>query len=353
MLSSSACLQLLEIAVPNADVDLHGLADAVLTVRAAAAGLDSDATQKLAQAEQLLQQKLEERLDEALKSLDPKNLWVTFLRMYRLVKRCRQLGFSVPAYTKAVQMMKDLSLSDDPVLNVFKRPLADPSALQHFQRLLDVCRCPNFFNLPRLIVERVLQVHHECTRAEYLLRRSQLVAECETGGLVQQINVKSQDVSWDAFLGSTVMPLEPKYNEFYAFHGTSPSTAEIITDTDFKIKREDLEADHGYTFGRGVYLSEYVTHAQLFAQHICKPLDDGRCAILVCRIFCGRIQEAGQWPQTSVEHTRKTEFESRLKDGTYHSTMGAEWPSNYELREFVLADDDQVLPEFIVICRAG
>jgi len=342
---------MLEIAVANADVDVHGLAEAVIACRGVGAGLDSVALSKLTQAEQRLQQLLQVRLQEAVEALDPKNMWVTFLRMYRLYKQARTLGFSVPACSMAANKMQELLLSDDPDLNVLKLPRIDPSAIQHFQRLIDLCTLDtgNIWDLPKLTVERVIEVYHECTRAEYLLRRSQLVAECEKGGPVKQIPVKSQQLDWGPFLSGSHKPVEAKYNEFFAFHGTSPQIAEVITDTDFKIKRR---ADHGYTFGRGVYLSEYVTHAQFFSQCVCGGLDDNRCAILVCRVFCGRIQEAGEWKHTAIDHNRKAEFEHNLKDGTYHSTMGAEWPGNYKLREFVLADDDQVLPEFILICRS-
>lgn len=350
-LSTTLAIQLLEVAVSNADVDVHGLAEAVLLCRAHTATLDPMAMQKLMQAEPRLRELLATRLEEAVGALDPKNLWVTFLRMYRLVKQCSSLGYDIPAYTKAREMMQMLMLSDDPVLNVFKLPRMDASVLQHFQALFDLCRAPDFCDLPRLLVERVIEVYHECTRAEYLLRRSQLVSECDNGGAVNQISVKSQQVSWDAFLGSSHKPLEPKYNEFYAFHGTSPAIAEVITDTDFKVKRKNLPADHGYTFGRGVYLSEYATHAQFFAQYVCGGLAHDRCAILVCRVFAGRIQDAGAWAHTSKTHDKAHEFEQGLKNGAYHSTMGAEWPENPELREFILADDDQVLPEFIVICK--
>lgn len=352
MLSMASCIQLLEIAMANADVDVHGLAEAVITCRSAAAGFDPIGVQKLMTAEQRLSGMLENRLGLALESLDCKNLWVTFLRMYRLLKQCRVLGYDGPSTLKAHDKMAELSLSDDPVLNVFKLPRVDAHALQHFQRLFDVCTCPGAFNLPRLQVERVIEVYHECTRAEYLLRRSELVAKCEAGGPVKQMSVKSQDpsINWNEFLGCSHKPLETKYNEFFAFHGTSPSIAEVITDTDFKINRE---AVHGYTFGRGVYLSEYVTHAQFFASSVMGGMEDNRCAILVCRCFAGRVQEAGQWPKTAQRHTQADQFEQRLKDGTFHSTMGAEWPDHYEMREFILADDDQVLPEFIVICRMG
>merc|ERR1712224_49510 len=109
----------------------------------------------------------------------------------------------------------------------------------------------------------------------------------------EQIKVKSQELQWDHIMGQGLKPPEAKYNEFYAFHGTSPSVAQIITETDFKIKRSP---DHGYTFGRGIYLAEYVTHAQFFASSLCGGFGDGeRCAIVVCRAFCGRVQDAGKW----------------------------------------------------------
>merc|ERR1719379_1546926 len=111
------------------------------------------------------------------------------------MKQCTMLKFDLAAYQKAQQKMKDLALSDDPELDVFKRLRVEPAVIRQFQNLFDTCRCATFFSgqCPRLIVERVIEVHHECTRAEYLLRRSQLVADCDSGQ-VKQIGVKSQEV---------------------------------------------------------------------------------------------------------------------------------------------------------------
>jgi len=341
----------------NADVDVYGLTEAVMICKAEDSASAPDYLLK--QAEASLKGLLEDRLEDAIAKLDPKNLWVTFLRMHRFMKYCRMVGYQneIVAFAKAREKMKELELSDDPDLDVIKIPrVAEPSVIQHFQKLFDVCTI-DFMQLSKLTVERVIEVQHECTRAEYLLRRSQLVSDCESGEAVKQISVKSQQVDWTqpGIWRGPRKPPEAKYNEFYAFHGTSPSIAEVITDTDFKI---NSQAVHGFTFGRGVYVSEYVTHAQFFSERVCGGLDGNRCAILVCRVFCGRIQDAGEWPNTAQRHEDAAKFEKNLESGRYHSTMGAEWPPSftcpqgYKLREFILDNDDQVLPEFIVICSS-
>lgn len=224
---------------------------------------------------------------------------------------------------------------------VWRKDLVD-----HFQALFDATRVTYFQRLPRLLVDKVVEVAHEQTRAEYLLLRAQLVGSMHT--LPTRVPVRSQAVDWATALGRETC--EAAYNEFYLFHGTKPSVAEKITSTDFLIKPV---VDHGCTFGQGVYLAESVTHAQFFASQVCSGLHTlkGACVILVCRALCGRIQDAGQWHATARTHPDAATFEANVAKGTFHSTMGAEWPSNPELREFVLPDDDQVLPEFMVFCH--
>eukprot|EP00747_Dinoflagellata_sp_TGD_P194529 gnl/TRDRNA2_/TRDRNA2_62047_c0_seq1.p1 gnl/TRDRNA2_/TRDRNA2_62047_c0~~gnl/TRDRNA2_/TRDRNA2_62047_c0_seq1.p1 ORF type:complete len:529 (+),score=73.64 gnl/TRDRNA2_/TRDRNA2_62047_c0_seq1:188-1774(+) len=342
-------LQALKVAVANADVDIHGLADAVASCRVVAQNIGEAGAQQLSKAEEKLTQLMTRQLLHASATLDPKNLWVTWTRLFRLMQKCQQLHLNIPELVQIRERVHQLTLSDDLHIDVVKMPRLEECVVEHFQQLFDLARC-EFMGLDRLIVERVVEVQHECTRAEYLLRREELVKDCDRNKC-EQVRVKSQDLQWSRIMGKCLRPPEAKYNEFYLFHGTSPSAAQLITETDFKIKRSP---DHGYTFGRGVYLAEYVTHAQFFSSYVCGgfgPGDGKRCAILVCRAFCGRVQDAGRWQHTARAHTRKAEFEKALDEGKHHSTMGWEWPRNPELREFVLADDDQVLPEFIVICK--
>lgn len=188
-------------------------------------------------------------------------------------------------------------------------------------------------------------------RLEYFYRRRELVRDCDEGPSFDKISVPSQKLPWKDILGFDDEPVNPKYNEFYLFHGTSERVADAITDKDFYISQGKPE--NGDTFGNGVYMAEYVSHAHFFAEMM-QERDGGDTSIatiLVCRAFCGRINDVGNTAETSERHERAGEFEAALKSRKYHSTMGREWPSNYNVQEWVVADDDQVLPEFIVYCK--
>ena len=52
-------------------------------------------------------------------------------------------------------------------------------------------------------------------------------------------------------------------------------------------------------------------------------------------------------PNTAREHPRVHELEENVRNGSFHSTSGKECPMAPDLREFVMPDDDQVLPEFL------
>lgn len=240
-------------------------------------------------------------------------------------------------------------------MDLEKVPLTDPNVIRVFQQLFDSCRNEKMAAMvpcPPLVVEEVFMVSHEQTRAEYLLRRSALVRDCDEGDEYERIRVPSQQVSLKDVLGLTEEPVDANYNEFYLFHGTSAHVAELITDTDFLIK---TAADNGWTFGRGVYAAEWVTHAQMFAM-MGDNFQSDVCTVLVCRAFAGRCQDAGHWPNTAepCEDPPVADLEASIADGTFMSTTGSEWPNlDYEVHDFILPDDDQILPEFIVHCRIG
>jgi hypothetical protein len=202
-----------------------------------------------------------------------------------------------------------------------------------------------------LTVDRVVQVKHEQTRAEYLLRRVRLLKDFRKNPgplLINSLEVESSKVrGWAPYVGAE--PGENEGNEVYLFHGTSRSLAEKITDTDFLI---DVQAAHARTFGEGIYLAEYVNHAQFFSnlasesfEELCTPV------INVCRAFCGRLQVVEEVHEHTTEtHWRADKLEENLFNEVFHSTMACEWPAAPNLREFVFLDDDQVLPEFLVYC---
>lgn len=305
------------------------------------------------EAEDQLRDTLDEELAIRTAALSPKNLWGTWLELYNIMRLVDDLGWEdeLPNYEAACQQAEALGLSYDDQMDLDKVEVTDPRAFDTMQQLFDSCRCEELNSvgvpLPRLVVQEIWHVQHEQTKAEYLLKRQELMAECDAYP-IQQYSVPSQRVNMSSINGG--FPLASQYNEFYLFHGTNDEVAEKITDSDFLIK---TAADNGWTFGQGVYAAEFVNHAQMFAM-MGNGFEGDEVTILVCRAFCGRIQDAGAWPNTGQPTLNVSDLEANISSGAYMSTTGSEWPqTNYRVHDFILPDDDQILPEFIVKCTFG
>jgi hypothetical protein len=326
-------------------VDLQKIATAVKTCRTIVelGQIDLDLQLK---AEQKLREELERALGEAVADLDNKRLQQTWNELYRHLELARQLGFvDLPSFREGLRRKTELNLSFDDVMDLEKTEMG-LDAKKFFNQVFQSCRNKDFddmMDLPRIEVERVVQVRNEQTTAEYLLRRARLVQDLLKNPC-EQVRVKSQaGLQWGKSLG--MRDLDEAFNEFYLFHGTTREVSEKICDTDFFINEN---ARHGKTFGSGVYLAEYLSHAQFFATLEEKDPP----VIIVCRAFCGRVQQVKELHHnTAQEHPQRQQFEAALRNGTFHSTSGFEWPGARDLREFVLPDDDQVLPEFLVYTR--
>lgn len=79
--------------------------------------------------------------------------------------------------------------------------------------------------------------------------------------------------------------------------------------------------------------------------------DGNEVAILVCRAFAGRCQQAPNQPNTGSPVDNVADLTQNIEDETYMSTRGSEWPATgFRVHDFILPDDDQIMPEFIVYC---
>jgi len=304
-----------------------------------------------AAAENKLKEKIGRELNEAVANMDEKDMWNTWTKVFNLMEFCHQRGYQdLPAYQQAKKKAEDLGLSLDLKMDLLKVDLG-ANGVKLFQEICDKSRCAKFdnlFSVRRFIVTKVVQVQHEQTHAEYILHSQRLKAKIDREGAVQRVTVASQAAVGGRRMQGDAGSLggcDPAYNEFYLFHGTSKSVTDLIVNSDFLLK---TKADHGWTFGRGIYAAEFLNHAQFFAQQVAGDGPGQPCCILMCRVFCGRCQDLGQWRHTSVRCDKADAAEKAIAEGKYHSSRGSEWPDCYDLREFVLPDDDQILPEFII-----
>lgn len=336
------------------NMDAYPLSEQIAAVKyqrknAGSAGLFACFSCSQTEAEDQLCENLMVGIEEATAALDPKDLWATWMKLYKLMRVADKMGWQdQEAYQEADARREALGLSMDDTMDLDKVEVTDAKALATLQSLFDTCSIQTIDGqtpLARVKINKVFQIFHEQTRAEYLLKRQQIVDELDANPGYEKVSTPSQQVSL-ARLSGGYEPVDPKYNEFYLFHGTSDTVANLIADSDFLIKSS---ADNGWTFGKGVYAAEWVSHAQMFAM-----MGDPGCSqltILVCRALGGRIQRAPNWPNTASPCPQVAQLEANIQNGSFHATTGSEWPgTNFQVHDFIIPDDDQILPEFICHC---
>lgn len=145
------------------------------------------------------------------------------------------------------------------------------------------------------------------------------------------------DVCTKQPLGGYYKRLDPKLNEFYLMHGTSPDGALGITDGGFRL---DLTGSHaGTMFGNGAYFAECSSKADEYSS-AGEGIYEGVYAMLVCRVACGQMLRMLRPDPQMVEHAIGKVASAVLGDreasvGTY--------------REFVVFDASQIYPEYVVL----
>jgi len=133
--------------------------------------------------------------------------------------------------------------------------------------------------------------------------------------------------------------LEATANEVWLFHGCKPIAAKCITSDDFKL---DLAgSSSGTLYGRGIYLAENSTKADEYSHQDA----GGLYTMLLCRTTLGRLFYSAE----VAPDPRKCE-DACLK-GDYHAVLGDRRACRGTFREFVVFDEDQVYPSYIVSYR--
>lgn len=146
----------------------------------------------------------------------------------------------------------------------------------------------------------------------------------------------------------------PTANEVYLWHGTTPLGVLGIAEQGFRTDMAGAERPIGkgwfrpaYTpmYGHGVYFAECASKSDEYAQPDPRGMYKGCCALLLCRVTLGRTRTLAT-PNVSQRdvhkaRTRHPEPDSLIGDRTCVGTY----------REFVIFDDAQCYPEYVVIYR--
>lgn len=190
----------------------------------------------------------------------------------------------------------------------------------------------------RVVVEEVVQVENPENYLNYRFWKNRFqTASFAHHGVpwpsTAQVRTKVVQVHPD-------MPVDDKIHEVYLWHGTNPVAAKSISTTDFDLKR--VGTARGSLFGRGLYFAESCLKADEYAQ----PDERGFYPVLLARVVLGRPnlcqQSRSAIDPNLLEHSCTKippDFDSII--GDRETTVGT-------FREFVVFDNNQVYPEFIV-----
>jgi len=135
---------------------------------------------------------------------------------------------------------------------------------------------------------------------------------------------------------------EPLYggeNEMLLFHGTKPDAADAICEDHFRLGSPDA------LFGAGCYFAECSSKSDEYVKDEDESIYQGLFATLLCRVIMGRVlYDANRFPD-------KHSLVAQVQRGDYHSVIGDREKVRGTYREFIVYDNLQAYPEYVVIYR--
>eukprot|EP00746_Dinoflagellata_sp_MGD_P149898 gnl/MRDRNA2_/MRDRNA2_81885_c0_seq1.p1 gnl/MRDRNA2_/MRDRNA2_81885_c0~~gnl/MRDRNA2_/MRDRNA2_81885_c0_seq1.p1 ORF type:complete len:598 (-),score=106.44 gnl/MRDRNA2_/MRDRNA2_81885_c0_seq1:226-2019(-) len=132
------------------------------------------------------------------------------------------------------------------------------------------------------------------------------------------------------------MELDSSTNAVFLFHGTSEAGAAGITQEDFHINKAGTNA--GTLYGRGIYLAESCAKSDEYS----REGSDGCRYMLICRVMLGNVHYTDE-ANPDVDRLVRS-----CVSGPYHSVLGDREKCRGTFREFIVYDEDQVYPEYLV-----
>lgn len=182
----------------------------------------------------------------------------------------------------------------------------------------------------------VVYVQNPEAYINYRAMARRIHAEFPPGGITDW-HVKTGQIALDT-IGPHKIPLDTAINECYLWHGTTPENAESITDTWFDISKTG--SSYGSIFGPGIYFAESCLKADEYVK------EDSRkwFPLVLSRVLLGNVyycDEKSPWEM-------KARLEAACKGGGYHSILGDREKVRRTFREFILFNQDQIYPEYLV-----
>lgn len=152
------------------------------------------------------------------------------------------------------------------------------------------------------------------------------------------VEPRSQEIA-DSLAADFSEPLMPSVNEVFLFHGTSADAAAKITQSNYRVNFAGSHA--GTLYGRGIYLAENSTKSDEYT----RAVPSGERHLLLCRAILGRA-----FYLDTVDADPR-ECEAACLEADYHCVLGDRKKARGTFREFVVFDEDQVYPNYILTYR--
>lgn len=236
----------------------------------------------------------------------------------------------------------------------------DPAITQMFDRLLKETNMPAVRTRDRrgavpknYHAVKAIEVRNAANWATYTARRDEIARECRNSrgrtddaywrdnlnGLV----LTASGIDWSARIAErTTQPtLMREANEVWMIHGTNPAAADGISSTDFDMAR----ASPSGLFGAGIYFAESVSKSDEYAKG---KTEGGReiFPLLICRVCLGNIYYcAERGPDRRQLEARCLGVSGERK---WHSVLGDRKKTSGTFREFIVYDNEQAFPAYIV-----
>merc|ERR1719247_3363530 len=127
-------------------------------------------------------------------------------------------------------------------------------------------------------------------------------------------------------------------NEVWMIHGTTPGAAEAISSTDFDMAR----ASPNGLFGAGIYFAESVSKSDEYTQGGQLGTFSEVFPLLICRATLGYVYYCDE------RAPDRRQLEARCLRQQWHSVLGDRKKTSGTFREFIVYDNLQAFPAYIV-----
>eukprot|EP00933_Yihiella_yeosuensis_P050824 TRINITY_DN48621_c0_g1_i1.p1 TRINITY_DN48621_c0_g1~~TRINITY_DN48621_c0_g1_i1.p1 ORF type:complete len:857 (-),score=155.09 TRINITY_DN48621_c0_g1_i1:62-2560(-) len=235
-----------------------------------------------------------------------------------------------------------------------KKPITDGNVLALFNNLVKRSAQPDIRtrdrrgSAPRTFTAvKAYEILNAANWAAYLSRRDEIASECRSISARHDLahwrdNLNGEIMSMD-ILGSrasdlnNATPLLPEANECWLLHGTNHTAADGIAQKDFDTS---LASPSGL-FGAGIYFAESSSKSDEYVQG--KTVDGQELfPLLICRVSLGYVYYC------DVRHPDRRDLESKCLRQQWHSVIGDRKKTSGTFREFIVYDNLQAFPAYIV-----